>query len=518
MATRNEVKLTSGDDHFPRFAADGGTILFTRTQEGRQSLWRVPAIGGAPRLLLRDAADADASPDGSLIAYTASARDSAGVQARLMVAKADGTEGRTLWSRGSVLIASPRWSPDGRRIALLIGGNQNSASSLVVVDPSSGSARECPAPSAQLLSSAAWDGSGQGLIVAEGVGLTPIQRGAPGRLFRLDTRSGKYRPLGWLERFPAIIDLLPDGRLVLWSPVARQNLREVAMGARDLSGARLLTSGLALDRQPVYSPDGQWIMFSSNRGGTLDLWEVSVTTGEMHRVTDDREDDWDPEYGPDGQSLFWCSGRSGAFEIWTARRDGSAPRQISSDSLDAENPSVTPDNQSLIYSSSNPVKAGLWRIPAAGGEGELLLKTSTLIPDLSPDGRHVSVITDVGNIEARLSVFDLHERKLLPGGVPLQVLPGTVQVGRARITPDGSAIVYVQVRADGLPVLVRQPLSAWRTGMGRPDTLFAATNEGIESFGFSPDGKRATVSVVDWLSGLTIAEGVQGIVPPKRNR
>ena len=73
----------------------------------------------------------------------------------------------------------------------------------------------------------------------------------------------------------------------------------------------------------------------------------------------------------------------------------------------------------------------------------------------------------------------------------------------------------MQLRADGLPILVRQPLSAWRTGMGVPDTLFAASNEGVESFGFSPDGKRAVVAVVDWLSGLTLAEGVKGIVPLK---
>jgi hypothetical protein len=91
-------------------------------------------------------------------------------------------------------------------------------------------------------------------------------------------------------------------------------------------------------------------------------------------------------------------------------------------------------------------------------------------------------------------------------------------MGRSRFTPDGGAIVYVQLRADGQPILVKQPLSAWRTGMGVADTLFAAANEGIESFGFSPDGKRATVSVVDWLSGLTIAESVRGIVPPKRTR
>jgi hypothetical protein len=67
-------------------------------------------------------------------------------------------------------------------------------------------------------------------------------------------------------------------------------------------------------------------------------------------------------------------------------------------------------------------------------------------------------------------------------------------------------------------MLLRRPLSAWRTGVGRTDTLFARGTETIESFDFSPDGRRAVVSVVDWLSGLTIAEGVQGIVPPKRGR
>jgi hypothetical protein len=303
MVTHSEVKLTRDDDHFPRFTADGGTVLFTRSQKGRQSLWRVPAIGGAPRLLLDDAADVDASPDGSRIAYIASTVDSAGVRARLMVAKADGTGGRELWSRGSVGVASPRWSADSRRVVILRSGSQNSASALIVVDVSSGAAREYSAPNGHVLSNAVWDGTEHGLIVAEGVGVTAVQRGSSGRLFRLDSRSGRYRPLGWLESFPATIDLLPDGRLVLWGPMARQNLREVGMGARDLTGGRLLTSGMAMDRQPVYSPDGKSVMFSSNRGGTLDLWEVSVESGEMHRVTDDPEDDWDPAYGPGGVDL-----------------------------------------------------------------------------------------------------------------------------------------------------------------------------------------------------------------------
>ena len=518
VVTRSELKLTGEADQFPRFTADGGSIVFTRIQNGRQSLWRIPVIGGRPRLLMEDASDADPSPDGARIAYIAGTTDSAGVRARLMVANSDGTEGRELWSRGSVVLGSPRWSPDARRIAVNTSASQNTPSRIVLVDRGDGSSRDFTAPSGAVLSSSAWDGTGNGLIIAEGVGVTAIQRGASGRLFRLDTRSGTYRPLGWLENFPTSIDLLPDGRLVLSSFLARQNLCEVALGARNLAAGRWLTSGLAIDRQPVYSPDGKSVMFSSNRGGTLDLWEVSVESGEIHRVTDDPEDDWDPEYGSDGTSIFWCSGRSGAFEIWTARRDGSAPRQLSRDSLDAENPSVSADNQWVLYSSAHPAKSGLWRVPVAGGDAEWLLRTGTLIPDLSPVGRYVSVITEVGTVETRLSVFDLVERKPLPEPVPLQVYPGTVQIGRSRITADGSAVAYLHARADGQPILLKRPLSAWRTGVGQIDTLFAAASEAIESFGFSPDGKRATVSVVDWLSGLIIAERVQGIVPPKRSK
>jgi hypothetical protein len=191
---------------------------------------------------------------------------------------------------------------------------------------------------------------------------------------------------------------------------------------------------------------------------------------------------------------------------------------LSKDSLDAENPSIAPDGQWFIYSSANRAKSGLWKVPVTGGDGEFLLRAGTLIPDLSPDGRYLSVITDVGTVEARLSVFEISGMKPLPAPVPLQVGAGTVQVGRSRFTPDGSAVVYIQVRDDGRPILLRRPLSTWRTGVGRTDTLFAGATEAIESFGFSPDGKRTTVSVVDWLSGLSIAEGVPGIVPPKHNK
>ena len=518
MATQSEVRLTDHDDGRPRFTPDGASVLFTRTTNGRTALWRMPVLGGAPRLVLSDAYDADPSPDGQHIAYVQGDSDSAGAQVRLMIARVDGTGPRQLWSDGAAIASTPRWSPDGKQVAFNVAGTQNAPNRIEVVEVATGRVRSFSPPGSSTLSNPAWDGTGQGLLLAVGVGVVTVQRGSPGRIYRLDTRSGRFRPLGWLEAFPVLIDLAPDGRLVLSSSNTRQNLCEVALDAPDLRDARWLTSGIALDRQPVYSPDGTSILFSSNRGGSLDLWEASLATGDMHRVTDDPADDWDPAFARDAQSIVWCSNRSGAFEIWVARRDGSAPRQVSQDSLDAENPSIAPDGSWVLYSSGHPRKSGLWRVPIEGGRGEWLLRTSTLIPELSPDGRAATVITDVGTPRASLSVIELDARRQLPHAVPLQTVPGVTQLGRSRFTPDGEAVVFLTARGNGQPVLVRRSVAAWRTGAGGSDTLFARSPESIESFAISPDGRRAALSVVDWLSSLTIAEGLPGVVPPKPRR
>lgn len=115
----------------PTFSADGQTVLFAlpggNDVEPSFDLWSVPATGGTPRRVLRDAAYGRFSPDGRTVAYfKPTPQHSAG----LWLANADGTDARRL-VRGDLGIAG--WSPDGTRIAYIETGQGSS-----VVDVTTG--------------------------------------------------------------------------------------------------------------------------------------------------------------------------------------------------------------------------------------------------------------------------------------------------------------------------------------------------------------------------------------------
>src|SRR5262249_61872411 len=102
--------------------------------------------------------------------------------------RVDGTDARELWSARSALPVNPRWSPDSKQLALIRSTSQNTASAVVVLDAARGTAREFPSPHLASLSNACWDGTGNGLLVAEGENLVAIQAGGQGQLIRLDLR------------------------------------------------------------------------------------------------------------------------------------------------------------------------------------------------------------------------------------------------------------------------------------------------------------------------------------------
>jgi len=193
-----------------------------------------------------------------------------------------------------------------------------------------------------------------------------------------------------LRSLPGRIEVGGPGELILDSPEGHQSLVELPTGAA--TTPRGLTGGPTRDRQPAFSPDGSWVIFSSDRSGSLDLWAIETATGATRRLTYDAADDWDPAYTPDGKHLLWSSNRSGNFEIWTADADGGGARQVTHDGVDAENPSMTADGAWVVYSSANPANPGIWKVRPDGADPTLVLGGNFTIPELSTERGWIATI------------------------------------------------------------------------------------------------------------------------------
>src|SRR5262249_10203771 len=253
--------------------------------------------------------------------------------------------------------------------AAVQAGTQNSANQLFLVGADGRDARTLPPPPPQgQLSSLAWSGSGDAVIYAMAESIViGGSRGGSSSIIRQEPSSKCWQAIMSVASWVADRAVAGPGRLVLGTVAVRENLLELTL-SRDTftSTGRWLTRGNSIDRQPVYSPNGEGVLFSSNRNGNLDLWEVSRKTGAIRRLTDDTAEDWDPGFNHDGTKILWSSNRSGHFEIWISESDGTGARKLTDDGLDAENPVATPDGEWIVYSSSNPARAGLWKIHPDG--------------------------------------------------------------------------------------------------------------------------------------------------------
>jgi Tol biopolymer transport system component len=376
-------------------------------------------------------------------------------------------------------------------------------------------------PRPRRLSAPTWSRDSRSLILAESTSLLGDLSGSLGRVLLFDPFSGHERMLFWVQsvwggahqyvRFERYGD---DGLIfdeILW----RGNLAEFRLdGSAPSASGRMLTQGHSRDRQPAYAPDGEWIVFSSNRSGNLDVWTLNLGTGELRQITDDGADDWDPAFSADGQSILWSSNRGGNLEIWMADAGGGRSRQITQDGEDAENPTQTADGQWIVYASANPKRSGIWKIRTDGTEEVQIAPGSFILPEVSPDGRYVMYkTTDVENTEEILRVSDLASNEIVfTTRIPFHGFQRQIESGRSRWLPDGSAFVFVRINDAGKSNLSIQDFRPGEdTASSRRVLIESVSDEDIESFGISPDGQRLTVSSFDNFRSLKVASGITGL-------
>jgi len=516
IAGEAEAPLTVGPDDLPRFSPDGTQILFVRLTGERSSLFRAAVLGGEARRLIENATEGDWSPDGTRVAFLRLESREGKTVTSVGVASADGSGAREVASEPGKL-RGPRWSPDGKRLVVVFGSGSLAAAAhqrAVLVDVESGKKTVVNAPDARrTLSSAAWTADGD--IVYLQATSVAAAAGSPGNLVIQDAENGEIQSQLWSPSTALVLDVLGDGRIVFDTRSPRQNLRETVLGPGGAANGRWLSRGESTDRQPVYSPDGKWVAFSSNRGGGMNLWVVSTETGRLRRITDSHVN-WDPGFTRDGEHIIWSSNRSGNLEIWMADIDGSAARRVTDDGGSAENPTATPDGEWIVYSSGSAEKVGLWKIRPDGTEATHLYEERATIPEVSPDGRHAVFRSFTGKYPARLKVVRLEDGAVEPFEILVdQHRRTTISLGRARWLANGSAIAFVGQDESGAIGIYSQDFVPGRdTRATRRPVAGFDPDVASESFGIAPDGSGLVIAGWVQLFSLMEAEGISGLLAP----
>jgi Tol biopolymer transport system component len=296
-----------GDDREPRFSPDGKSVAFSsdRAFKGSYDIWTVEVATG--RLTQWTSGPTDEfepawSADGAEIAFV-SGTGSNGTELR-----ATNRSGQTrliLTAPEGTHLNSPSWSPDGKKIAYTeIAGNQ---AHLMVSEKRVGGTADDVFPFA-----ARWLSADQLLYTANGKILTTSLAGSETRTIPFQAKLELNRPM--YKRRAADFDsttpravkgilspaLSPDGKRIVFEALNQLWLMEIG------GEPKALTHDSFYNQSPAWSPDGTRIAYTSDKGGTADVYVLDIGTGEERQVTHLRDSAaLNPTWSPDGKRLVF---------------------------------------------------------------------------------------------------------------------------------------------------------------------------------------------------------------------
>lgn len=148
-------------------------------------------------------------------------------------------------------------------------------------------------------------------------------------------------------------DVSPDGtRIAYVTQGAGTSHLELAELADIEHTRRVVVRSRRLDQvyTPRWSPDGRRIAYSAfERGGYRDIWVLDVESGERTRITYDRAIDRGPVFSPDGACLYFSSDRTGIANLYRYELATGTLSQLTNVVGGAFQPDVSPDGHKLVY-------------------------------------------------------------------------------------------------------------------------------------------------------------------------
>jgi Tol biopolymer transport system component len=119
-----------------------------------------------------------------------------------------------------------------------------------------------------------------------------------------------------------------------------------------------ITNHPAVDGDAAWSPDGSRLAFASTRAGNTEIYVMDVDGSNVTRLTNNPAIDRFPAWSPDGSTIAFSSDRDGSFEIYLMDVDGSNVRRLTQHEAADVEPVWLPDGSKIVFCSTRSAGTG----------------------------------------------------------------------------------------------------------------------------------------------------------------
>jgi len=205
------------------------------------------------------------------------------------------------------------------------------------------------------------------------------------------------------------------------------------------------------------SPNGEHIVFDL----LGDIYQIPIAGGEAKPLAQGIAWQMQPVYSPDGKYIAFTSDEDGGDNIWIMNADGTNPHAITTETFRLLNsPAWSPDSQYLVarkhFTGTRSLGAGeVWMFHVAGGEGVKLTERPNEQKDLgepaySPDGRYIYFSQDATpgktfhySKDSVKGIYKIKRYDTQTGDIEV-LIEGTGGAIRPKPSPDGKILAYIK--------------------------------------------------------------------------
>ena len=437
------TRLTSnpGLEYFPSLSPDGKSLVYASRASGNFDIY-LKRIGSRKTInLTEESAEQETqpafSPDGKRIVFRRTSRDGGGIY----VMTEAGESVKQLTDFGY----NPAWSPDGKEI-----------------------------------------------VCTENNVETSNRSNVRSRLWIVNSATGESRNIAVVDAVQA--SWSPDGKRIAYWGVNDTAQRDIWTVAVTGGPPVQVTDDPFIDWDPLWSPDGDYLYFISNRKGVMSLWRVAIdqssgrTRGEAESVPTPASNTQHVSFSSDGKRLAYV-GASYTQNIKKLNFDPAAEKIMGSAAVvinssgEMTSAAISPDGQVLACQSVG-VQPDIFSLKLGGSILNQLTSddSNEMVPSWSPDGRRIAYYS---NKSGAYQIWTIN-----PDGSGARQITEANPPGGAVLpvwSPDGSRLAYSLFGGGASIIDLRKPWGEQtpiETGLinDREDTHFVAHS-------WSPDGK-----------------------------